>query len=114
MAWQDVQGFYQEQDDPPEYPTLAEIDKLRRKAGVLEEDLQRAVEDRAKLKEAVRLLCGGHGRCDCDTDIDRETGELPPPDNAKNFLGDPVWANDVCDWCKARVIIAEVEGAPDA
>lgn len=48
-------------------------------------------------------------RCDCDTDMDKETGDLPSdmPNRILNFHGEAVWANDICDYCLLQQAIKE-------
>lgn len=77
-----------ERDDEPDYPTPAEIDELRRKVGVMEEDLQQAVADRAKLLGLVRRQ------------LDAMNGGAM---SDMNYAG-LAWMQD------AKVIVAEVEG----
>lgn len=47
--------------------------------------------------------------CECDADVDKETGSEPPVGSETTFWGDPVWGGR-CDYCKARAALAKAEG----
>lgn len=52
------------------------------------------------INRLIRLI---DHKCDCDTSLEKETGDYPPETNEKNFYGEPVWANNICEYCLVKI-----------
>jgi hypothetical protein len=60
------------------------------------------------LRESLQRFVD-QGCCQCDPDVDKETGTPPPLGKNTTFWGDPIWG-ERCDFCHARSTLAETSG----
>lgn len=47
--------------------------------------------------------------CHCDTSLEKETGDLPPDTNNKNWYGESVWANEICNICQLKFLTQQLK-----